>query len=59
MDAIPYLEYFEWPGLLINVTSFLIITAISWVISVIIKYLLELAEAISKHKSVKTDVISK
>ena len=59
MDAIPYLEYFEWPGLLINATSFLIITAISWVLSVIIKYLLELADAISKRKSVKTDVISK
>ena len=59
MDAIPYLVYFEWPGILINVTSFLIISAISWVLSVIIKYLWEFIDKISKRKNAKTENISK
>lgn len=59
LKAIPYLIYFEWPYWLINLTSFIVITAISWVLSILIKYFWELIDFIINRKNAKTENISK
>ena len=50
MDIIPYFEYFGWPAPVINISFFLVITAASWVLSVLFKNLWEFTDRTAKKK---------
>ena len=53
--AIPVLEHFKWPNPLINLTFFVFISAFSWFLSVVFKWVWRLTEKISKQKNKEAD----